>query len=199
MRDWWKNHSGALITGGMAVIAAAMAAFFTASATKDVVREEGRQLAVRDDEAARGAARILLAEFLVVGEELADWTTTAQLKPFGPDFPVDVSPRSLELIATRVTPRQWNAISRALADLTQLRRYVRDRTAQPSRFKGRLISRNIVFMVARDLDSVRRGSLALAGVAGVGDEVPGTTMEPEVVFSEIQRKSRVWGIPIAPD
>jgi hypothetical protein len=98
-----------------------------------------------------------------------------------------------------VTPREWNAISRGLSAVQELRRYVLDRTQEPNRFSGKLISRNIVDMVADDLDAVRRASLSLSKIAGVGNEVPGITLEPAIVFREIQRKSRKFGIPIAGD
>jgi hypothetical protein len=195
----WEKHGGAIITGATAIIAAALVAWFTSASTRDVVREESHRVAEVRDEQAQGAARVLIGEFLVVGEELADWVSAGSLVPFGPDFPVAVRQEDLGLIAARVTPRQWNAISRGLAAVQQLRRYVRDRTQEPNRFTGKLISRNIVYMVARDLDAIRRASLALSSVAGVGDEVPGITMKPAVVFREIQRKSRRFGIPIAGD
>ena len=196
---WEKPHGAAIITGVTAIIAATLAAWFTSGSTRDVVREETRRVAEIRNEDARGAARVLIGEFVVVGEELGDWVTNGFLAPFGPDFPVVIGQEDLGLIAARVTPREWNAISRGLSDVQQLRRYVRDRSGAGNRFRGRLISRNIVYMVARDLHSVRRASLALSKVAEVGEEVPGTTMKPAIVFREIQRKSRRYGIPIASD
>jgi hypothetical protein len=195
----WDKHGAAIITGATAIIAATLAAWFTSASTRDVVREESRRVAEVRDERAQGAARVLIGEFLVVGEELGDWVSNGALVPFGPDFPVAVRQEDLGLIAARVTPRQWNAISRGLSAVQQLRRYVRDRTREPNRFTGKLISRNIVDMVADDLDAVRRASLSLSKIAGVGDEVPGTTIEPGAVFQEIQRKSRKFRIPIAGD
>jgi hypothetical protein len=195
----WEKHGGAIITGATAIIAAALAAWFTSVSTRDVVREESKRVAELRDEKAEGAARVLIGEFLVVGEELSDWVTTGTLAPFGPDFPVVIRQDDLALIAARVSPQGWNAISRGLAAVQQLRRYVLDRTRKPTRFTGKLISRHIVYMVARDLDAVRRASLALARVASVGPVVPGVTMHPAIVFREIQRKSRRWGIPIAAD
>jgi hypothetical protein len=195
----WEKHGGAIITGATAIVAAALAAWFTSVSTRDVVREESQRVAELRDEKAEGAARVLIGEFLVVGEELSDWVTTGALAPFGPDFPVVIRQDDLALIAARVTPQGWNAISRGLAAVQQLRRYVLDRTRKRTRFTGKLISRHIVHMVARDLDAVRRGSLALAQVASVGPVVPGVTMHPAIVFREIQRKSRRWGIPIAAD
>src|SRR4051812_32178778 len=111
----WEKHLGALITGITAVAAAAIVALVTASSSSDVVRQEGRRATVRADEAARGAARVLMGEFLVVGEELEDWIGNGFLIPFGPDFPVRIDSGELQAIAARVTPRQWNYISRALA------------------------------------------------------------------------------------
>ena len=104
----------------------------------------------------------------------------------------------MALIAARVTPRQWNAISRGLSAMQQLRRYVLDRTRSARLgFTARYLSRHIVQIVADDLDAVRRASLSLSQVAGVGEEVPGITIDdPDVVFREIQRKSRRYGIPI---
>jgi hypothetical protein len=195
----WEKHGGAIITGATAIIAAALVAWFTASSTSDVVREESQRVAEVRDENAQGAARVLMGAFVVVGEELADWTTTGFLVPFGPDFPVVIRQEDLALIAARVSPQEWNAISRGLAAVQQLRRYVLDRTRKPNRFAGKLISRNIVYMVADDLDAVRRASLALSKVADVGRVVPGTTMDPAIVFRELQRKSRKFGIPIVDD
>lgn len=195
----WEKHAGAIITGATAIIAATLAAWFASASTRDVVREESHRVAEVRNENARGAARVLIGEFVVVGEELSDWVTTAALVPFGPDFPVVIRQEDLGLIAARVSPRQWNAISRGLSAVQALRRYVLDRTRGPNRFTVKLISRRIVYMVARDLDALRRASLSLSEVAGVGREVPGTTIQPGIVFREIQRKSRKWGIPIASD
>ncbi len=195
----WEKHAGAIITGATAIIAATLAAWFASASTRDVVREESHRVAEVRNENAKGAARVLIGEFVVVGEELSDWVTTAALVPFGPDFPVVIRQEDLGLIAARVSPRQWNTISRGLSAVQALRRYVLDRTRGPNRFTAKLISRRIVYMVANDLDAVRRASLALSEVAGVGREVPGTTMQPAIVFREIQRKSRKWGIPIASD
>lgn len=193
------KHGAAIITGATAIIAATLAAWFTSASTRDVMREESRRVAEVRDQDAQGAARVLIGEFLVAGEELGDWVSTGALVPFGPDFPVAIGQEELGLIAARVTPRQWNAISRGLSGVQQLRRYVRDRAQEPNRFTGKLISRNIVYMVAADLDAVRRASLSLSEVAGVGHEVPGVTIQPAAVFREIQRKSRRFEIPIAAD
>ena len=195
----WQKHGGAIITGATAIIAAALVAWFTSASTRDVVREESQRVAEVRDEDAQGAARVLIGEFVVVGQEHGDWVCQAAFVPFGPDFPVVISQYDLSLIAARVTPQEWNAISRGLAAIQQLRRYVLDRTRKPSRFSGLLISGNVVYMVARDLDAVRRASFALAKVARVGKVVPGVTLEPAIVFREIKRKSREWGIPIADD
>lgn len=198
-RTMWEKHGAAIITGATAIIAATLAAWFTSASTRDVVREESHRVAQVRDENARGAARVLIGEFLVVGEELGDWVSAGVLVRFGPDFPVAIRQEDLSLIAARVTPRRWNAISRGLAAVQALRRYVLDRTRKPNRFTGKLISRHIVDIVAHDLAAIRRASLALSEVAGAGDEVPGITIKPDVVFREIQRKSRKWGIPIADD
>ncbi len=195
----WAKHGAAIITGATAIIAATLAAWFTSASTRDVVREESHRLAQVRDENARGAARVLIGEFLVVGEELGDWVSTAALVPFGPDFPVVVREEDLNLIAARVSPSRWNAISRGLSTVQGLRRYVLDRTRSPSRFSGKLISRRIVYTVASDLDAIRRASLSLSEVADVGEVVPGITIQPDIVFREIQRKSRKRGIPIADD
>lgn len=57
---------------------------------------------------------------------------------------------------------------------------------------------HVVQIVADDLDAVRRASLSLSEVAAVNDEVPGTTIDDVgVVFREIQRKPRRYGVPIA--
>jgi hypothetical protein len=199
MRGMWEKHGTAIITGATAIIAAACASWFTSSSTRDVVREESRRVAEIRDETAQGAARILIGEFLVVGEELGDWVWTGAMVPFGPDFPIAMRQEDLALIAARVNPRQWNAISRGLSTVQQLRRYVHDRTRERNRFTGKLISRRIVHTVADDLEAVRRAALALSAVARVGAEVPGVTIEPDVVFRQIQRKSRTYGIPIAAD
>jgi hypothetical protein len=194
----WGQHGAALITGGTAIIAAVLVASVTTQSTHDVIQEETKRVAAVRDEDARGAARVLIGEFLVAGEELADWVSNGTFERFGPDFPIDISQDDVALIAARVTPRQWNAISRGLSTTQQLRRYVLDRTRTPRQgFTARYLSRHIVQIVADDLDAIRRASLALSEVAGVGEEVPGFTIDdPEVVFREIQRKSRRYGIPI---
>lgn len=195
----WEKHGGAIITGATAIIAATLVAWFTSESTRDVVREESQRVAQVRDENARGASRILIGEFLVVGQELGDWVVEGRLVAFGPDFPVVIRQEDLALIAARVSPHQWNAISRGLSAVQELRRYVLDRTREPNRFTGKFISRNIVYTVAHDLDAVRRASLALSKVADVGREVPGITIDPAIMFREIQRKSRKYGIPIAGD
>ena len=198
VRALLDNHAAAVITGVTAIIAAGLVAWFTTQSTTDVIREESRRVAEVRNEDARGAARVLIGEFVVVGEELADWVTNGFLERFGPDFPVEIRQQDLALIAARVTPRQWNEISRGLSSIQQLQRYVLDRTRGRTRFTGKLISRRIVQIVADDLDAVRAASLALSRVAGVRDEVPGTTIsDVDAVFGGIQRKSRRYGIPIA--
>lgn len=192
------THGAALITGVTAILAAGVVGWFTTQSTEDVIREESRRVAEVRDEDARGAARVLIGEFVVVGEELADWVTNGFLTRFGPDFPVEIRQEDLSLIAAHVTPRQWNQISRGLSSVQQLQRYVLDRTRFRTRFTGKLISRRIVQIVADDLDAVRAASLALADVADVEDEVPGTTIsDVDAIFGEIQRKSRRYDIPIA--
>jgi hypothetical protein len=195
----WDKHGAAIITGVTAIAAAALAAWFTSASTRDVVREENRRVAEVRNEDAQGAARVLMGEFLAVSEELGDWVSNGFLAPFGPDFPVTIRQEDLGLIAARVSPQQWNAISRGLATVQQLRRYVLDRTRERNRFTGKLISRHIVYMVGDDLDAVRRASVALSNVADVGDVVPGTTIDSGIVFRDLQRKSRKLGIPIAAD
>lgn len=116
----WEKHGAAIITGATAIIAATLAAWFTSGSTRDVVREESRRVAEVRDENAQGAARVLIGEFLVVGQELGDWVSTGALVPFGPDFPVAIRQEDLRLIAARVTPREWNAISRGLSAVQEL-------------------------------------------------------------------------------
>jgi hypothetical protein len=131
------KHGAALITGVTAIIAAGLVAGFTTQSTKDVIREESRRVAEVRNEDARGAARVLIGEFVVVGEELADWVTNGFLERFGPNFPVEIRQQDLALIAARVTPRQWNQISRGLSSIQQLERYVLDRTRGPNGFTGK--------------------------------------------------------------
>ena len=98
----WEKHAGSIITGATAIIAAGLVAWVTSESTRDVVREESQRVAQVRHEDAQGAARVLIGEFVVVGEELADWTTTGFLVPFGRDFPVVIRQEDLALIAARV-------------------------------------------------------------------------------------------------
>jgi hypothetical protein len=183
----------------LAAAAAVAAAAFTASATEDVVREHGRQALTLQDNDARGAARVLLSEFLVSENEMTDWVMTGFMRQFGPDFPIDMTKPDLRLIASRVKPADWIWVSAALSTVSELRRYVLDRSRGHNRFTGRLISRRDVFMVARDLRYLGRATRSLDQLAGLGGRSPYRTLNAPAAYAHLQQMSRTYGIPIASD
>lgn len=192
----WEKHMGAVITAVAAIGAAGVTAFFTASATRDVAREQGHEAVARQLTDARGAARVLLSEFLVAGNEISDWVVNGTWHRFGREYPITIQGDDLRLIASRVAPRQWIWVQAALADVTELGRYVAQRSTRQSRFRGFLLSRHAIRIAARDLRSIGRASRALRRLAGLAN-APYLRIDVPTAIANLRRISRATGVPIA--
>jgi hypothetical protein len=105
-----------LVVGVLALVGIGINAYITLS--------EGKR---REDTQARGAARVLISELFVAGHDIRDLGNERLLRRFADEYPVDVPPGDLRLIASRLSARQWNRVSVALSDLANLRRLVQRR------------------------------------------------------------------------
>lgn len=194
----WENHLGAVITGIAAVGAAAVTAVFSAWAIRDAASEGTDRASARQEADARGAARVLLSEFLIAGNEISDWAGNGTWEPFGPEYPIDIDRSDLRLIASHISPKAWIWVQAGLSDVTELRRYVAQRASRKSRFRGYLLSRYALHIAARDLDSIGRASRSLRDLAGL-KETPYRTLHVPASLANLRRISRQTGVPIAPD
>ncbi len=193
----WRPHVGAIVTGAAAVAAAALAAYFPSAATRDVVRQQSRQIAEQHARDGRGAARVLASEFLVAGNEITDWAMNGTWARFGRDFPIQIPGADLRLIASEIKPRKWIWVQAGLNTVVELERYAAQRASKRSRFRGLLLSRHAVRIASRDLAYIGKATRSLWTLAGV--KLPYRTLDAEGAIVNLREISRETGVPIADD
>jgi hypothetical protein len=164
-----KGHVAAVIAAFAAVVAAGVGGYLAYSGARDAVREENRDAARRLDAEARGAARILSAEFFIAAKEMSDFAADGYFHPFGSEYDIAVSQGDLRLIASRVSTDEWTKIYLALSSVQGLERYVRLRSRPQHPLSRQPLSRHTLTMVKVDMDFLGEAIAALSGLADLND------------------------------
>jgi hypothetical protein len=192
---WWRGHTGAIITALAVVAAAAVAGYWPASASKEAAREETERLTDQRSEDARGAARILINELLIAGNEAKDLAYDALMRPLGPNFRITIPQADLRLVASKLDTPQWTKVNHALSDAANLERYLRLRSSRRHPLSGRPLSRHSVQILYDDLTSFGDAAGALVDLAKL-TELAVPTFDPDEVFDRITRFAREEGLTV---
>ena len=191
----WRRQIPAIITGIAAVLAAGVAGYWPADASKEAVREETKRIADRRDEDAKGAARVLVSELLVTGYEMTDWVADAYMKPFGSAYPIDMPKDDLKLVAAKLVADDWRKVNVALTNVEELQRYVEARSAPAHPLSKQPLSRRSIELVARDVSHLADASFALTDLAEMND-LAFPEVDVEAMVDRVESFARDAGLDV---
>lgn len=133
---------------------------------------------------ARGAARILFAEFFQASTQMAVLANDRRLRRFDRSYRIEMRAEDLRLIASKLEGEQWGAVQDAQASVQGLETYV---NTLIERGRTRLTSGEACYALY-DLRSVRYAAAALADLADApGDDSPPAT-PPNCVPKPLDRR-----------
>lgn len=151
-----------------AVLASVIVAIAGFAGPLSLQQREERQAERTEQENARGAARLLFAEYIQAGAQMAILSGDRILRRFDHSYRIAMRPEDMRLIASNVGMEEWGAIQVSLANVVQLETFVNTQLERGRRY----LTKGEVCLVLGDLRSVRVAGEALAPLAEATGQPP---------------------------
>lgn len=153
-----------------AILGAAVGGFFTYQGSLSAQRAETERQEDREDAQARGAARVLMAEYDDAEAWLAATANEGVTIPIGEDAMIRLPRDEAQLLASHLTPKQWQQVTRTnglVRDIVLLIETYNRSNKRPVSRGGALLDPSIEKSIDQVGPEVDRGRVALAPIADI--------------------------------